>query len=55
MGGLGNDELSGGIGDVLNGGADDDLFHFTNAGNNNRIVGGSGFDTLKISGMGFSV
>ena len=52
MGGLGNDELSGGSGDVLNGGAGDDVFHFASAGNN-KIAGGSGFDTLKVSGMGF--
>jgi hypothetical protein len=52
MGGLGNDELSGDIGDVLNGGAGDDVFHFTGAGNN-KIVGGSGFDTLKVSGTNY--
>jgi len=52
MGDLGNDDLSGDIGDVLNGGAGDDVFHFTGAGNN-KIVGGSGFDTLKVSGLGF--
>jgi Ca2+-binding RTX toxin-like protein len=44
MGGLGNDELSGGSEDVLNGGAGDDLFHF----GGNKIVGGSGFDTLRL-------
>jgi hypothetical protein len=52
MGGVGDDELSGGSGDVLNGGAGDDLFDFAGAGNN-KIVGGSGFDTLKVSGGGF--
>jgi Ca2+-binding RTX toxin-like protein len=52
MGGLGNDELSGDIGDVLNGGAGDDVFNFAGAGNN-KIVGGSGFDTLKVSGLNF--
>jgi hypothetical protein len=51
MGGLGNDELSGGTGDILNGGAGDDVFHFPAAGTN-KIVGGSGFDTLKVFGSG---
>jgi hypothetical protein len=50
MGGVGNDELSGNTDDVLNGGAGDDVFHF--AGIGSRIVGGSGFDTLKLSGGG---
>ncbi len=50
MGGLGNDEISGGAGDVLNGGAGDDRFDFSGV-NNNTIVGGSGFDTLNVSGF----
>jgi Ca2+-binding RTX toxin-like protein len=49
MGGLGNQVLSGGTGDVLNGGAGDDTFHFSAYGGT-KIVGGSGFDTLKVTG-----